>query len=161
MFPTSHKALITRMETQLSNSVSSPWGTFASFRTDIVDSCPFYLELKHIVCWTVTFSLLETNVPVDKVQVPVVAGHSGDTIVPLLSQVVPKCSFTEKERDVLAGAGSATLSMAFEASRFVQPILKAKFGETGIVECALSEESYVRQEPRFFSRPHLLGLNGI
>ncbi|KAI0977784.1 hypothetical protein GJ496_010154 [Pomphorhynchus laevis] len=142
--------------------VYNPRKLFGVTTLDIVRANTFVSQLK--------------NISVDKVQVPVVAGHSGDTIVPLLSQVVPKCSFTEKERDALvkriqnagtevvnakAGAGSATLSMAFAASRFVQSILKAKFGETGIVECALSEESDARQEPRFFSRPHLLGLNGI
>ncbi|XP_013623303.1 malate dehydrogenase 1, peroxisomal [Brassica napus] len=61
-----------------------------------------------------------------EVVVPVVGGHAIVTILPLLSQVKPPCSFTQKEIEYLtdrmenggievvkakAGAGSATLSM--------------------------------------------------
>ncbi|KAK1316658.1 hypothetical protein QJS10_CPA05g01645 [Acorus calamus] len=61
-----------------------------------------------------------------EVEVPVVGGHAGVTILPLLSQVKPPCSFTSEEINYLtdriqnggtevveakAGAGSATLSM--------------------------------------------------
>ncbi|KAK3416615.1 hypothetical protein EUGRSUZ_H02370 [Eucalyptus grandis] len=61
-----------------------------------------------------------------EVDVPVVGGHAGVMILPLLSQVKPPCSFTPQEIEYLisriqnggtevveakAGAGSATLSM--------------------------------------------------
>ncbi|CAI8015161.1 Malate dehydrogenase, mitochondrial [Geodia barretti] len=71
---------------------------------------------------------------VSTVTVPVVGGHSGVTILPLLSQTTPSVSFTTEELDALtdriqnagtevvnakAGAGSATLSMAYAGARFV------------------------------------------
>ncbi|XVE48659.1 hypothetical protein DITRI_Ditri01bG0019900 [Diplodiscus trichospermus] len=61
-----------------------------------------------------------------EVNVPVVGGHAGVTILPLLSQVKPPCKFTPEETEYLtnriqnggtevveakAGTGSATLSM--------------------------------------------------
>uniref|UniRef100_A0A2P2KD92 Malate dehydrogenase n=1 Tax=Rhizophora mucronata TaxID=61149 RepID=A0A2P2KD92_RHIMU len=64
-----------------------------------------------------------------EVDVPVVGGHAGVTILPLLLQVKPACSFSQQEIDYLtdriqnggtevveakAGTGSATLSMGFE-----------------------------------------------
>ena len=36
-----------------------------------------------------------------QVTVPVIGGHAGTTIVPLLSQVQPKVSFTDAEVDAL------------------------------------------------------------
>ena len=63
---------------------------------------------------------------INDVDVPVIGGHAGITILPLLSQTYPKCEFTPEELENLtvriqnagtevveakAGAGSATLSM--------------------------------------------------
>jgi len=84
-----------------------------------------------------------------KISVPVVGGHSGETIVPLLSQATPAVSIPEDKYPDLVkriqfggdevvkakdGAGSATLSMAFAGFRFAEAILKAVRGEKGIVE---------------------------
>jgi len=83
------------------------------------------------------------------VVVPVVGGHSGVTIVPLLSQSshpLPE-SFTTESRDTLIkriqfggdevvkakdGAGSATLSMAYAGAEFASKIIRAIKGEKGI-----------------------------
>jgi malate dehydrogenase len=85
------------------------------------------------------------------VNVPVVGGHAGVTILPILSQVSPKFAFNEKEVQYLtnriqnggtevveakAGTGSATLSMAYAAAKFGEACLRALQGETGIIECA-------------------------
>ncbi|KAK7207518.1 malate dehydrogenase [Myxozyma melibiosi] len=82
-------------------------------------------------------------------KIPVVGGHSGDTIVPLLSLASPPVSIDGAKRDELIkriqfggdevvqakeGKGSATLSMAHAGFRFVDSILKAVSGQTGIVE---------------------------
>ncbi len=63
---------------------------------------------------------------------PVVGGHAGKTIIPLISQCYPKVNFspeilkelTERIQDAgtevvkaKAGLGSATLSMAYAAAR--------------------------------------------
>lgn len=81
--------------------------------------------------------------------IPVVGGHSGDTIVPLLSLSKPSVSLSDEQRDALVhriqfggdevvkakdGAGSATLSMAHAGFRFADAILRAVAGEKGVVE---------------------------
>merc|ERR1719495_1716754 len=67
------------------------------------------------------------------VNVPVIGGHAGITIIPLISQASPAVEFPEDQLKALteriqdagtevvkakAGAGSATLSMAFAGARF-------------------------------------------
>lgn len=44
-----------------------------------------------------TFVAEKKGLDVSKTNVPVIGGHSGVTILPLLSQVVPKVSFTDEE----------------------------------------------------------------
>lgn len=111
---------------------------------------------------------------VSKTSVPVIGGHSGVTILPLLSQVSPAASFTDEEIEQLteriqnagtevvnakAGAGSATLSMAYAGARFGFSILEAMNGAKGVVEC-----SYVASdvtEASYFATPILLGPGGV
>lgn len=84
-----------------------------------------------------------------KTVIPVVGGHSGETIVPLFSQAKPAVNIPQDKLDALTnrvqfggdevvkakdGAGSATLSMAYAGYRFAEKLLKAAKGETGIVE---------------------------
>ncbi|MCJ1404453.1 hypothetical protein MMC11_007678 [Xylographa trunciseda] len=84
-----------------------------------------------------------------KTVIPVIGGHSGETIVPLFSQAKPKINIPEDKLDALVnrvqfggdevvkakdGAGSATLSMAYAGFRFAEKIIKAVKGEKGIVE---------------------------
>ncbi|MDA5536902.1 malate dehydrogenase [Yersinia mollaretii] len=107
------------------------------------------------------------------IEVPVIGGHSGVTILPLLSQV-SGISFTEQEVASLtkriqnagtevveakAGGGSATLSMGQAAARFGLSLVRALQGESNVVEC-----SYVEGDgkyARFFAQPILLGKNGV
>ncbi|KAK5065055.1 hypothetical protein LTR84_000890 [Exophiala bonariae] len=84
-----------------------------------------------------------------KLTIPVVGGHSGNTIVPLFSQAKPSVKIPEDKLDALVnrvqfggdevvkakdGLGSATLSMAYAGFRFTEALLKAAKGEKGIVE---------------------------
>lgn len=107
------------------------------------------------------------------VSVPVVGGHAGVTILPLLSQVKPPCSFTKEETEYLtkriqdggtevvqakAGAGSATLSMAYAAVKFADCCLRGLRGDAGIVECAYVD-SQVTELP-FFATQVRLGRGG-
>jgi malate dehydrogenase len=121
-----------------------------------------------------TFIAEGKNLDVNQVNCPVVGGHSGVTIVPLISQCTPPVSFPSADRDKLsvriqnagtevveakAGAGSATLSMAYAGTRFVNSMLQALEGDEGVIECA-----YVRSdttEAKYFSTPILLGKDGI
>lgn len=100
-----------------------------------------------------------------KTVIPVIGGHSGETIVPLFSQAKPAFTIPDDKLDALVnrvqfggdevvkakdGAGSATLSMAYAGFRYAEPhliiqspantarfaerVLRAKKGESGIVE---------------------------
>ncbi|CAN1777388.1 Malate dehydrogenase 1, peroxisomal [Linum perenne] len=109
-----------------------------------------------------------------EVECPVVGGHAGVTILPLLSQVKPPCSFTQKEIDYLtdriqnggtevveakAGTGSATLSMAYAAVKFADACLRGLRGDAGVVECAYVA-SQVTELP-FFASKVRLGRTGV
>ncbi|AUI66159.1 MULTISPECIES: malate dehydrogenase [Glaesserella] len=112
---------------------------------------------------------------VSRVKVPVIGGHSGVTILPLLSQAIEedKIDFTAEEIEALtkriqnagtevveakAGGGSATLSMAQAAARFANSVLKGLTGEK-VVEYAYVEGN--GEYARFFAQPVVLGLNGV
>lgn len=109
--------------------------------------------------------------PLD-VKMPVIGGHSGETIVPITSQATPAGSiadlaaFTKRVQfggdevvQAKDGAGSATLSMAAAADRFVASILRARDGEE------VSEFAYVDHEgrisPRWFSTKIQIDSNGV
>jgi len=109
-----------------------------------------------------------------KTNIPVIGGHSGVTILPLLSQVVPATKFTDEELESLtvriqeagtevvkakAGAGSATLSMAYAGARFGFSVLEALKGKTGLVECAYVASNITSAS--YFASPILLGSNGV
>ncbi|KAF8327940.1 NAD-malate dehydrogenase [Cantharellus anzutake] len=121
-----------------------------------------------------------------EVRVPVVGGHSGVTIIPLLSQSShPLPASTDlkvltnriqfggdevvKAKD---GAGSATLSMAYAGAEFTEKALRALKGEKGIVAPSfvhLSADSEggkevvkeIGTELAYFSAPVELGPNGV
>ena len=57
-----------------------------------------------------------------------------------------------------AGAGSATLSMAYAAARFAEACLRAMAGEGGVVECAYVASSLTSLP--FFAAPVRLGRGG-
>ncbi|KAF9969187.1 hypothetical protein BGZ73_008568 [Actinomortierella ambigua] len=94
-------------------------------------------------------SEINTALDPQATRVTVIGGHSGTTIVPLLSQI-PGQEFTKEQLDKLthriqfggdevvkakAGTGSATLSMAYAGARFTLNLLDAVvLGKTGIVE---------------------------
>lgn len=107
------------------------------------------------------------------VNVPVIGGHSGVTIIPLLSQVKPNVTFDKSELDALtvriqeagtevvkakAGAGSATLSMAYAGARFAFSLCRALKGEN-VVECAYVDSNIT--DAKYFSTPLKLGKNGL
>ncbi|KAG5467694.1 hypothetical protein LSCM4_00772 [Leishmania orientalis] len=107
------------------------------------------------------------------VDVPVVGGHSGETIVPLLSgfpslseeqvqQLTHRIQFGGDEVvKAKAGKGSATLSMAYAASEWSCSMLKALRGDKGIVEYAIVENDLQQPHCRFFGCAVQLGLQGV
>lgn len=108
------------------------------------------------------------------VSIPVIGGHAGKTILPLLSQCDPKLDLDSAEKAQLvsriqdagtevvrakAGKGSATLSMAYAAAHFVNSLLRAINNEENIIECAYVQSDL--SEAEFFASPVLLGPKGI
>ncbi|KAL0473697.1 mitochondrial precursor [Neurospora intermedia] len=115
--------------------------------------------------------------------VPVIGGHSGETIVPLFSKVSPSVTIPDDKYDALVnrvqfggdevvkakeGLGSATLSMAYAGYRFAEKLLKAAKGAKGLVEPTYvylpgipgGKEIAEKTGVDFFSVPIELGPNG-
>lgn len=108
------------------------------------------------------------------VSVPVIGGHAGVTILPVLSAASPRVALPEAQARALmeriqdagtevvkakAGAGSATLSMAQAAARFAESCLRALGGEEGVTECAYVASSLT--DLPYFASPLRLGTSGI
>ena len=109
--------------------------------------------------------------------VPVIGGHSGVTIVPLLSQAQQGSSVSPGEQyeklvhriqfggdEVVKakdGAGSATLSMAYAGAVFADALLRAMHGEKGVKQCAFVESPLFKDQVQFFASPVELGPNGV
>jgi len=125
------------------------------------------------VCRARTFVANAKGLDVNTVNVPVVGGHAGTTIVPLLSQTTPKVEFTDAERDALtfriafggdevvqakAGAGSATLSMGYTGAHFADRVMAGLAGEANVVECSFVEQN---KAGGFFASQVTLGKGGV
>ena len=121
-----------------------------------------------------TFVAQKKNLKLIDVDVPVIGGHAGITILPLLSKTRLSVSFSDEEVEELtvriqnagtevveakAGAGSATLSMAYAAARFVESSLRALDGDSDVYECSFVQ-SELTELPFFASRVKL-GKQGI
>ncbi|MDP7553486.1 MAG: malate dehydrogenase [Candidatus Thioglobus sp.] len=138
--------------------VYNPARLFGITTLDIIRSNTFVAEAK--------------GVNPEDVDVPVIGGHSGVTILPLLSQ--SGFEFTDEEIALMttriqnagtevveakAGGGSATLSMGQAAARFGLSLVRALNGEDNVVECTYIEGP--GDKARFFAQPVLLGKNGV
>ena len=138
--------------------VYDPARLFGITTLDIIRSNTFVAEAK--------------GVNPEDVDVPVIGGHSGVTILPLLSQ--SGFEFTDEEIALMttriqnagtevveakAGGGSATLSMGQAAARFGLSLVRALNGEDNVVECTYIEGP--GDKARFFAQPVLLGKNGV
>ncbi|KAG0499355.1 hypothetical protein HPP92_004046 [Vanilla planifolia] len=122
-----------------------------------------------------TFYAAKAKVPVEDVNVSVVGGHAGITILPLFSQATPPSNslshedikaLTKRTQDggtevveAKAGKGSATLSMAYAGAVFADACLKGLNGVSDIVECSFVQ-SNVTELP-FFASKVRLGKNGV
>ncbi|CAE6394710.1 unnamed protein product [Rhizoctonia solani] len=120
--------------------------------------------------------------------VPVVGGHSGVTIIPLLSQARPSLPSSQSKSDIEAltkriqfggdevvkakdGAGSATLSMAYAAAEFTNAVLKGLKGEDvtvpSYVHISADPEggkallAEIGDDLQYFSTRVKLGPNGV
>lgn len=109
-----------------------------------------------------------------------IGGHAGITILALFKQI-PGLNLSEKEIEALtvrtqfggdevvkakAGAGSATLSMAYAGYIFTENVLKALNGDhqdgqddNDIVQCAFVESELT--DAPYFASPCKFGKNGV
>jgi malate dehydrogenase len=119
-----------------------------------------------------TFVAQAAGKSVDEVNVNVIGGHSGVTILPLLSSIdgvdlsqadiealTPRIQEAGTEVvEAKAGAGSATLSMAQAAARFTMSLVTALNGET-VTECCFVQLG--DDTSSFHAQPVVLGKNGV
>ncbi|KAJ2855491.1 Malate dehydrogenase, cytoplasmic, partial [Coemansia erecta] len=109
------------------------------------------------------------------VDVPVIGGHAGITIIPLFSQV-EGLSLTTEERDALTdrvqfggdevvkakdGLGSATLSMAYAGARFADSLLRAASGESVLEWAFIRTDMFKNKGLEFFSTYVKLDQDGV
>lgn len=120
-------------------------------------------------------SEIKKSDPADE-KITVIGGHSGVTIVPLISQsghsditgakldeLVNRIQFggdeVVKAKD---GAGSATLSMAMAGARFAESVLRAADGESNVVEPTFVDSPlYKNKGVDFFASKVTLGPDGV
>ncbi|PCH41673.1 malate dehydrogenase [Wolfiporia cocos MD-104 SS10] len=111
--------------------------------------------------------------------VTVVGGHSGDTIVPLFSQSPSaKAILGDKEKyealvhrvqfggdevvQAKAGAGSATLSMAYAGAKFANALFRGISGEKGVITPSFVRSNlYEAQGVEYIASNIELGANGV
>ncbi|GAB7354603.1 hypothetical protein MBLNU459_g5042t2 [Dothideomycetes sp. NU459] len=144
-----------------SKGVYNPKKLFGVTTLDVVRASRFISQLK-------------STDPANE-SIVVVGGHSGATIVPLLSQSGHKLEGEQLDAYVKrvqfggdevvqakGGAGSATLSMAMAGARFAESLLKAAQGQKGVVEPTFVDSPlYKDQGVTYFASNVELGPNGV
>ncbi|WP_413285275.1 malate dehydrogenase [Vibrio sp. MA40-2] len=159
--------------------ITNPVNTTVAIAADVLKKAGVYDKRRLFGVTTLDVIRSETFVAALKdkdpsdVRVPVIGGHSGVTILPLLSQV-EGVEFTQEEVAALttriqnagtevveakAGGGSATLSMGQAACRFGIALVNALNGEENVIECAYVEGG--GEHTRFFAQPIKLGKEGV
>ncbi|KAL9180198.1 hypothetical protein ACHAXT_008168 [Thalassiosira profunda] len=124
------------------------------------------------VCRANTFVANSQGLDPKDVDVTVIGGHAGITILPLFSRV-DGAKFSDAELEAItvrtqfggdevvaakAGAGSATLSMAYAGYLFTENVLKAMRGEY-ITQCAFVESDLT--DAKYFASPVKFGKDGV
>lgn len=109
-----------------------------------------------------------------EVKVPVICGHSTDTIVPLFSQTYPPVAFTPNAIETLTqqvihagpqvveakgGKGCATLATAHAIVGFVLDLVDALQGKPNVVQYCFVRSDLA--DTKYFSSPVLLGKSGV
>lgn len=121
-----------------------------------------------------TFLAAKTGKDVADVDVPVVGGHAGVTILPLFSQATQSADLSQADIEALttrtqeggtevvqakAGKGSATLSMAYAGALFADACLRGLNGETNVIEPTYVQSDIT--ELPFFASKVRLGPSGV
>lgn len=159
--------------------ISNPVNSTVPIAAEVLKKYGVYDPKK--LCGVTTLDVCRANTFVGRsqgkdpkdVDVTVIGGHAGITILPLFSQV-EGATFSDEELEAItvrtqfggdevvqakAGAGSATLSMAYAGYVFMENVLKAQRGEEGIVQCAYVESDIT--DAAFFASPCRFGKDGV
>lgn len=159
--------------------ISNPVNSTVPIAAEVLKKKGVYNPKK--VCGVTTLDVCRANTFIGEamgkdpkdVSVTVIGGHAGITILPLFSQV-PGFSPSDEDREALtvrtqfggdevvkakAGAGSATLSMAYAGYLFTEEVLRAMNGADDVVQCAFVESSLT--DAPFFSSPCKFGPEGV
>ncbi|GAB4846550.1 hypothetical protein Ancab_025555 [Ancistrocladus abbreviatus] len=164
----------------LVNMISNPVNSTVPIAAEVFKQKGAYDERRLLGVTTLdvvrakTFYAGKAKVPVEDVNVPVVGGHAGITILPLFSQATPKANLSDEEITALtkrtqdggtevveakAGKGSATLSMAYAGAIFADACLKGLNGVPDVVECSYVQSNIT--ELPFFASKVKFGKNGV
>lgn len=160
--------------------ISNPVNSTVPIAAEVLKKRGVYDPKK--VCGVTTLDVCRANTfvaeamgkaPAD-VDVTVIGGHAGITILPLFSQVPGLLgAIDQKTLEALtvrtqfggdevvqakAGAGSATLSMAYAGYLFAENILKAMEGQE-IIQCAYVENNLT--DAAYFATPCKFGPDGV
>ncbi|KAH9802348.1 Malate dehydrogenase 2 [Citrus sinensis] len=159
------------------NMISNPVNSTVPIAAEVFKKAGTYNEKKLFGVTTLdvvrakTFYAGKANV-----NVPVVGGHAGITILPLFSQATPKANLADEDIKALtkrtqdggtevveakAGKGSATLSMAYAGAIFADACLKGLNGVPDVVECSFVQSTSTVTELPFFASKVRLGKNGV
>lgn len=159
--------------------ITNPLNTTVAIAAEVLKKAGVYDKKKLFGITTLDviraedFVAEKKGLPAEHVRVNVIGGHSGTTILPVLSQV-QGVEFTEQEVVELtdriqnagtevvnakAGGGAATLSMARAASIFGIDLVRALLGKQGIVQNAYVDGG--NSCSPFFTQPLLLGKKGV
>ncbi|CAA2973823.1 malate dehydrogenase, mitochondrial [Olea europaea subsp. europaea] len=152
--------------------ISNPVNSTVPIAAEVLKGLGVYDEKKLLGVTTLdvvrakTFYAGKAKANVADVNVPVVGGHAGITILPLFSQATPKANLSDEDIKALmkrtqdggtevveakAGKGSATLSMAYAGAIFADACLKGLNGVPDVVECSFVQ-STVTELPFFASK---------
>jgi len=123
-----------------------------------------------------------TKQPLHEINVPVIGGHAGKTILPLFKQDVIAAKYLKDQMEgdipgiaeldkrvqdagtevvnAKGGKGSATLSMAYAGARFSGAVLAGLAGEERI-ECCYCKSKEKQQGLEYFSQKCTFGVGGI
>ncbi|XP_039746153.1 malate dehydrogenase-like [Pararge aegeria] len=151
-----------------------PFASALLFKYNACSPCKIF-GITHIDTARARALLAKTlNVNPRSINVPVIGGHSDDTIIPLFSNISPShyrvkpCQADTLTRlvkkcgtEVLnykLGNDSAVLVLAWSINEFVEKIIQALYGGCVVVNCYATNPHY---GTRFFSGPTKVGSHGI
>ncbi len=158
--------------------ITNPVNTVVPIAREVLKKAGVYQPTKLFGVSSLDFIRTQTfvselkGISTEKIEIPIIGGHSGPTILPLLSQV-PGVTFTDAEIEALttriqnagtevveakAGGGSATLSMGFAAAYFARNVILGLQGGSPEISAYVENP---KAPTEFFAQKIRLGKEGV